>query len=95
VSAQVELEPVAADRVQVALGLKLPEAAPLVSVTEPAGLDFVPLSVSLTVAVQLEPWLIATEPGEQETEVKVVRLLTVRAKPVASELFPWTLSLAV
>ena len=94
-TAQLEVELVAADRVQVALGLKLPEAAPLVRVTEPAGLDFVPLSVSLTVAVQLEPWLIATEPGEQETEVKVVRLLTVRAKPVASELFWWVLPLAL
>ena len=82
-------------RVQVALGVKLPEAAPFENVTVPLGFDCEPESVSVTTAVQLEPWLIATEPGEQETEVKVVRLLTVRAKPVASELLAWVLPLAV
>ena len=92
---QLELEPVATERVQVALGEKLPEAAPLVRVTEPAGLDFVPASVSLTVAVQLEPWLIATEPGEQLIAVEVVRLFAVKAKPVVSELLAWVLPLAV
>ena len=94
-SAQVEVELVAADRVQVALGLKLPEAAPLVRVTEPAGLDLLPESVSLTVAVQVEPWLIATEDGLQLIDVAVVRLFTVSAKPVVSELLAWVLPLAV
>ena len=94
-SAQVELEPVAADRVQVALGLKLPEAAPLFRVTDPAGLDLPPVSVSVTVAVQLVPWLIATELGVQLTAVEVVRLVTVRAKPVLSALAAWIESLAL
>jgi hypothetical protein len=37
------------------LALKLPEAAPFEKLTEPAGNDFVPLSVSDTVAVQVDP----------------------------------------
>jgi hypothetical protein len=94
VSAQVELELVAAERVQVALDEKPPEEL-VVSVTDPAGLDFVPASVSLTVAVQVEPWLIATVPGEQLIAVEVERLLTVNVEPVPSELFPWTLSLGL
>ena len=80
-TAQLEVELVAADRVQVALGLKLPEAAPLVSVTVPAGLDLLPESVSETVAVQVEPALIATEDGLQLIDVAVVRLFTVIDAP--------------
>jgi hypothetical protein len=87
VTAHVEVELVAADSVQVALGENAPKAAPFVNVTEPAGLDLVPLPVSVTVAVHVEPWLIATEAGEHATEVEVERLITVKAKPVASELF--------
>ena len=79
VTEQVELEPVATERVQVALGEKLPEAL-VVSVTEPAGLDLVPESVSVTVAVQVEPWLIATVPAEQLIAVEVERLLALRPK---------------
>ena len=81
--------------VQVALGEKLPEAAPFEKLTEPCGHDFVPESVSETVAVQVEPWSIATEDGLQLIEVAVVRLFTVRAKPVVSELLAWVLPLAV
>jgi hypothetical protein len=87
VTAHVEVELVATANVQVALGENAPEATPFVNVTEPAGLDFVPGSVSETVAVQVEPWLIATEFGEHDTDVEVERFVTVRAKPVASELF--------
>ena len=94
VTEQVELEPVATESVQVALGEKLPEAL-VVSVTEPAGLDLVPESVSVTVAVQVELWLIATEDGLQLIDVAGVRLFTVRAKPVVSELLAWTLSAAL
>jgi hypothetical protein len=72
--------------------LKLPDAAPFEKLTEPAGNDFVPESVSDTVAVHVEPWLIATDDGEQLTAVEVERLLTLRAKPVLSELLAWTLS---
>ena len=81
-------------RVQVALGEKLPEAAPFEKVTVPPGFDCEPESVSVTTAVQLEPWLTATG-VVQVTLVDVVRFETVRAKPVASELFWWTLPLAV
>ena len=79
-TAQLEVELVAADRVQVALGEKLPEEL-VVRVTVPAGLDLVPASVSVTVAVQVEPALIGTWPGEQLTAVEVVRLFTVIDAP--------------
>ena len=70
--------------------MKLPVAAPeLAKLTEPAGNDFAPESVSETVAVQVELWLIATDAGEQTTVVEVVRLLTVRLKPVVSALLAW------
>ena len=45
--------------------------------TEPVGPDFVPTSVSDTVAVQVVPSARATELGEQLTLVEVERLLTV------------------
>ena len=47
------------------------------TVTVPVGADLVPASVSLTVVVQVEPWLTATVVGEQTTLVEVERLLTV------------------
>jgi hypothetical protein len=59
------------------LPLKLPEAAPFEKLTEPAGNDFVPESVSDTVAVHVELSLIGVEAGEQLTLVEVIRLLTV------------------
>ena len=80
---------------QVALGVNVPDAGPFEKVMEPCGYDFVPASVSETVAVQVEPWLIATEDGLQLIDVAVVRLLTVRAKPVVSELLACVLPLAV
>jgi hypothetical protein len=59
-------------------------------VTVPLGADFEPPSVSLTVAVQLEPWFNATEAGLHETTVEVERFVTVSAKPVASALVACT-----
>ena len=81
-------------RVQL-IELKLPEAAPFPNVTEPCGHDFVGESASDTVAVHVEPWLIATEAGEQLTLVAVVRFVTPSGKPVASVLSAWMPSLAV
>ena len=75
--------------------VKPPLAELLEKVTLPPGADFVPLSVSETVAVQVEPWLIATEAGTQVTEVEVDRFVTVNANPVESELSACTASLAV
>ena len=75
--------------------LKLPGAAPFEKLTEPCGHDLLPVSVSDTVAVQVEPWLIATEAGVQLTLVEVVRFVTPSAKPVAVLLSAWMLSLAV
>jgi hypothetical protein len=95
VTEHLALELVSAAKVQVALGEKLPEALPLAKVTAPPGLDLVPLSVSVTVAVQLVPWLIATAEGVQLTAVEVVRFVTARAKPVLSALAAWIESLAL
>jgi hypothetical protein len=75
--------------------LKPPGAAPFEKLAEPCGHDLLPVSVSDTVAVQVEPWLIATEDGEQATDADVVRFVTVNEKPVAVLLFAWMLSLAV
>jgi hypothetical protein len=76
--------------------LKLPDPE-LEKLTEPAGEDFVPppASPSETVAVQVEAWLIATEVGVQEIDIAVARKVTVRPKPVVSELFACVLPLAV
>lgn len=48
-----------------------------VNVTVPVGVDAVPDAVSVTVAVQLVAWPIATVDGVQATVVVVVRRLTV------------------
>ena len=64
-----------------------PEAAGAApNVTEPVGNDFVPASVSETVAVHVEPCPKATEDGEQSTSVDVDRSVTVSAKPSVSAL---------
>jgi hypothetical protein len=55
--------------------------------TVPLGADFVPESVSVTVAVQLVLWLKATEAGVQLTLVCVERLVTTRLKK--PELVSW------
>jgi hypothetical protein len=82
--------------VQVPPPLKLPAAVPaFAKLTDPCGNDFVPESVSETVAVHVEPWLIATDAGAQLIDVEVERLFTVSAKPALSELFACVLPLAV
>jgi hypothetical protein len=62
--------------VQVLL-LKLPLLELTDQVIVPPGVLLVPLSVSLTVAVQVVPALASTGFGVQETDVLVVRVLTV------------------
>ena len=76
--------------------LKLPDPE-LEKLTDPPGKELAPppASPSKTVAVQVEAWLIAIELGVQEIEVPVARKVTVRAKPVVSELFACVLPLAV
>jgi hypothetical protein len=78
--------------VQLAAGAKLP-VPELENDTDPVGVDAVPRSVSDTVAVHVEDWLIATG-DEHATTVEVDRLITVTANPVASLLFACTESLA-
>jgi hypothetical protein len=54
----------------------------------------VPEAVSLTLAVQVDPWATDTEEGLQLMVVEVDRAVTVNEKPVASELVAWIESLA-
>jgi hypothetical protein len=53
------------------------------NVTVPVGVETVPASVSLTVAVHVVASSTAIEPGEQDTVVEVVRATAVRAKAEA------------
>jgi Na+/H+ antiporter NhaA len=56
----------------------------LANVTVPVGVMTAPaVEVSVTVAVQLVPWLTTTVAGVHDTLVDVVRGLTVRVKAVA------------
>jgi Na+/H+ antiporter NhaA len=56
----------------------------LANVTVPVGVMTAPaVDVSVTVAVQLVPWLTTTDAGLHDTLVDVVRGLTVRVKAVA------------
>jgi hypothetical protein len=72
--------------VQLAAGVNVPVELDA-KVTLPVGLMTVPaVEVSVTVAVQLVPWLTTTEAGVQLTVVDVVLLLTVRVKAAAVEL---------
>jgi hypothetical protein len=90
VTEQLEALELSGTGASVQLGAEKPPlpAPERLKLTEPLGLDLLPASVSLTVAVQVEPWLIAT--GESQlTLVEVVRLVTVKAKPVASALLAW------
>jgi hypothetical protein len=66
--------------VHVPLGENEPEAPPLLKVTVPPGLDFVPLSVSVTVAVQVVVFHVGRVASEQLTNVLVLRRLTVMLK---------------
>src|SRR5438093_11115128 len=68
--------------------LKVP--APLLpKLTVPVGVLLVPVSVSLTVAVQVVAWPTTTDAGLQPTLVLVGRL-AVAITPVAAELRGWT-----
>src|SRR5436190_1977558 len=72
VTEHVLVDGVADDRVQLA-GENEPVPVEL-KLTLPVGLDLVPLAVSVTVAVQVVPWLTATEAGEQDVVVDVERV---------------------
>jgi hypothetical protein len=66
---------------KVALNLQAPELeklpAPLLEkLTVPAGVILAPPSLSLTIAVQAVGEFTATEEGEQEVPVEVLRLVT-------------------
>jgi len=52
--------------------LNEPTAPVSENVTVPVGVVIGPVEVSLTVAVQFEPWFATTELGEQATTVDVV-----------------------
>ena len=52
-------------------------------------------SVSVTVAVQVEPSATTTDAGEQTTAVEVDRSPTVTSNPSVSELSEWTFPEAV
>jgi Na+/H+ antiporter NhaA len=71
-----------AARVQLAAGVKVPVEL-LANVTVPVGVITVPAEVSVTVAVQLVPWLTTTEAGVQATVVEVVLGLTVTVNAAA------------
>jgi hypothetical protein len=81
-------------KVQLVAGLKVPDPE-LVNETVPVGVDVVPDAVSLTVAVQVDPWETGIEEELQLTLVDVERAVTFNARPIASELFAWTESLVV
>jgi Na+/H+ antiporter NhaA len=62
----------------------------LANVTVPVGVMTAPaVDVSVTVAVQLVPWLTTTDAGLHDTLVDVVRGPTVRVKAVAVPLPEW------
>jgi len=71
-----------AARVQLAAGVNVPVEL-LAKVAVPVGVITVPAEVSVTVAVQLVPWLTTTDEGVQATVVEVVRGLTVKVNAVA------------
>ena len=63
-------------RVQVVPGRLNAPAPDEPKVTVPAGSDFPPAAVSVTVAVQTLPWLMTTLAGTQSTLVEVDRSVT-------------------
>jgi len=71
-----------AARLQLAAGVNVPVEL-VVKLTEPVGVITGPTEVSMTVAVQLVPWLTTTEAGVHATVVVVALLLTVRVKAAA------------
>ena len=62
---------------QLAAGVNVLVATLLVNETVPVGLMNAPGELSVTVAVQLVPWLIATELGEHATANVTLLLFTV------------------
>jgi Na+/H+ antiporter NhaA len=78
-----------AARVQLAAGVNVPVEFD-VKLTEPVGVMTAPaVEVSVTVAVQLVPWLTTTDAGVHDTLVVVVRGATVRTKAEAVALPEW------
>jgi Na+/H+ antiporter NhaA len=69
--------------VQDAAGVNVPVEL-LLNVTVPVGVIAAPaMDVSVTVAVQLVPWLTTTDEGVHATVVEVVRALTVTVNALA------------
>ena len=63
------------------VGESVPVAVPaLVKLTVPVGVEGVPLAVSVTVAVHVEPLFVTTVDGAQPTTVEVERPVTVSVK---------------
>jgi hypothetical protein len=73
---QLAVVPLTPERVH-GVGLNAPLDGEEENPTVPVGVDLVPLSVSVTVAVQVVPTATSTEDGAQEIAVLVVRALTV------------------
>src|SRR2546422_3306532 len=72
-----QLERVVAGSRAVFVGVKLPPVGLLLKLTVPRGADFVPLSVSVTVAVQVVEPPRGISGAAQLTTVEVVRAATV------------------
>jgi hypothetical protein len=94
VTEQLEVEAVSGASEQLP-ALNAPEEAPLLKLAVPCGDDFVPESMSVTVAVQVVEVLIGVVAGAHEVDVDVVRNVTVTTNPVASVLSACTESPAV
>jgi len=72
-------EQLPAIKLQLVAGENVPLAVPdLVKPTVPAGVLDVPVAVSVTVAVHVEPLFVTTVDGAQPTAVAVERPVTVR-----------------
>jgi hypothetical protein len=72
---------------------RLPVPVTIANKTVPAGVLAVPAAVSVTVAVQVDAWLMKTG-VVHETAVEVVRRLIVIVLDVLGPLPAWILSLA-
>ena len=79
------------DSVQLAAGVNVLVATVLVKLTLPVGLMNAPGEVSVTVAVQLVPWLTATVEGEHAT-LRVTVLLVTVTLAVLGPLPEWAVS---
>ena len=79
------------DNVQLAAGVNVLVATLLVKLTLPVGLMNAPGEVSVTVAVQLVPWLTATVEGEHAT-LRVTVLLVTVTLAVLGPLPEWAVS---